>query len=327
MAEGTLLISGGRRGEGPVVQSVSRAGLLRHEAVPPRDTADAQPVVGCGRALTGEEIAIVDPESRVRLADTRVGEIWASGPNVALGYWRNPEATEATFGARIAGEDERAWLRTGDLGFLDESGELFITGRIKDVMIIRGANHYPQDIEDTVQQSHPALRRHGAEGLPGLTLEGWRASRGLGTVKACQLTAAFELARRILLRPTSDFRVSSPREAYDLVRDLKRVRKEHLVALYLDAQNILIQRETITIGSLNTTRTHPREILQPAILHSALSFVLVHNHPSGSLEPSRDDVDFTRSIARAAELMGVGLADHLIVSPRGYVSLKERGVL
>jgi acyl-CoA synthetase (AMP-forming)/AMP-acid ligase II len=161
MAEGTLLISGGRRGQGPVVRSVSRTGLLRHQAVPHGDLGDAQPVVGCGRALMGEEIAIVDPESRVRLADARVGEIWVSGPNVALGYWRNPEATEATFAARIAGEDKRVWLRTGDLGFLDESGELFITGRIKDVIIIRGANHYPQDIEDTVQQSHPALRRHG----------------------------------------------------------------------------------------------------------------------------------------------------------------------
>jgi DNA repair protein RadC len=181
--------------------------------------------------------------------------------------------------------------------------------------------------ENVLQVAEDLMRRHGAEGLPLLTLEGWRTTRGVGTVKACQLTAAFELARRILVRPASEFRVSSPREAYDLVRDLKRARREHLVALYLDAQNFLIQRETITIGSLNTTRTHPREILQPAILHSALSFVLVHNHPSGSLEPSRDDLDFTRSIARASELMGIGLADHLIVSPRGYVSLKERGAL
>ena len=114
---------------------------------------------------------------------------------------------------------------------------------------------------------------------------------------------------------------------YDLVRDLKRARKEHLVALYLDAQNYLIKRETISVGSLNTTRTHPREILHPAILHSALAFLLVHNHPSGSLEPSRDDLDFTRSIARAAELIGIALTDHLIVSQKGFVSLKERGVL
>lgn len=181
--------------------------------------------------------------------------------------------------------------------------------------------------ENVLQVAEDLMRRHGTEALPGLTLEGWRTTRGIGTVKACQMTAAFELARRILVRPEAEFRVSSPREAYELVRDLKRARKEHLVALYLDAQNHLIQRETISIGALNTTRTHPREILQPAILHSALAFVLVHNHPSGSLEPSRDDLDFTRSIARAAELIGVGLTDHLIVSPRGYLSLKERGVL
>ena len=160
--------------------------------------------------------------------------------------------------------------------------------------------------ENVLQVAEDLMRRHGTEALPGLTLEGWRTTRGIGTVKACQMTAAFELARRILVRPEAEFRVSSPREAYELVRDLKRARKEHLVALYLDAQNHLIQRETISIGALNTTRTHPREILQPAILHSALAFVLVHNHPSGSLEPSRDDLDFTRSIARAAELIGVG---------------------
>jgi len=181
--------------------------------------------------------------------------------------------------------------------------------------------------DNVLQVAEDLMRRHGAEALPELTLEGWRTTRGIGAVKACQMTAAFELSRRILVRPEAEFRVSSPREAYELVRDLKRARKEHLVALYLDAQNHLIQRETISIGALNTTRTHPREILQPAILHSALAFVLVHNHPSGSLEPSRDDLDFTRSIARAAELIGVGLTDHLIVSPRGYLSLKERGVL
>ena len=89
----------------------------------------------------------------------RVGEIWVSGPNVTRGYWRNQAATAETFQARIADEPADNWLRTGDLGFLDENGELFITGRIKDLIIIRGMNHYPQDIERTVQDSHPALRR------------------------------------------------------------------------------------------------------------------------------------------------------------------------
>jgi DNA repair protein RadC len=179
----------------------------------------------------------------------------------------------------------------------------------------------------SLKAAEDLMRRHGAEALTGLSLDDWQVPKGIGLLKAGQMVAVFELARRILVRPESEFRVSSPREAYDLVRDLKRARKEHLVALYLDAQNHLIKRETISVGSLNTTRTHPREILLPAILHCALGFLLVHNHPSGSLEPSRDDVEFTRHIARAGDLVGIGLTDHVIVSPKGYVSLKERGVL
>jgi acyl-CoA synthetase (AMP-forming)/AMP-acid ligase II len=129
--------------------------------VSPAHGDDAQILVGCGRQLTGERIAIVDPEERVRLGPGSIGEIWVAGPNVAKGYWRNPEATASTFQAQIGGaEEEGCWLRTGDLGFLDKNGELYITGRIKDLIIIRGINHYPQDIEKTVQECHPALRPH-----------------------------------------------------------------------------------------------------------------------------------------------------------------------
>jgi acyl-CoA synthetase (AMP-forming)/AMP-acid ligase II len=166
MAEATVLVSAGRRGAGPVMRTLGRGGLQQHRAEPAFDGGDAQIVVGCGRALAGERIAIVDPASRKRLGADRVGEIWVAGPNVAGGYWRNAEASTAVFGACVAGEADareadQGWLRTGDLGFLDETGELFITGRSKEVVIIRGANHYPQDIEDTVQSCDPALRRHG----------------------------------------------------------------------------------------------------------------------------------------------------------------------
>ncbi len=172
------------------------------------------------------------------------------------------------------------------------------------------------------------LRKYGFDALPNLSVKEWRANRGIGEVKACQLKAFFELGRRAF-QPKDDDRPSlaSPREAYAQVKDLRRARKEHLVALYLDAQNHLIARETISIGSLNTTRTHPREILQPAIACSALGFILAHNHPSGSLTPSQDDADFTRAIKRASEIIGISLYDHLIVSAGGYVSLKEKGLL
>ena len=162
MAEATLLITGGRRGAGHLTRDISAAALQAHRVAPPKDGADAQTVVGCGRALEGEQIAIVDPQTRARLPLDRVGEVWVDGPNVARIYWRNQAATTDSLNAEIAGEPSATrWLRTGDLGFVDESGELFITGRIKDLIIIRGINHYPQDIEQTVQHLHPSLRQNG----------------------------------------------------------------------------------------------------------------------------------------------------------------------
>lgn len=158
LAEATLLVSGGVRGDGATTRAVSRASLKRGRAGAPTLAGDAQTIVGCGHVVAGQRAAIVDPESLRPLPARTIGEIWASGRNIAQGYWRNPAATEATFRARIAG-DGAVWLRTGDLGFLDDGGMLYVTGRIKDLIIIRGVNHYPEDIERTVQNAHPALRR------------------------------------------------------------------------------------------------------------------------------------------------------------------------
>jgi acyl-CoA synthetase (AMP-forming)/AMP-acid ligase II len=160
MAEATLLISAGRRGTGPITRRIDRDALQRNQIVAPAKAQDAQILVGCGRQLVGERLAIVDPETRTSRGPGLLGEVWVAGPHVAQGYWRNPEATASAFRARTASGDAQSWLRTGDLGFLDENGELYITGRIKDLIIIRGINHYPQDIEETVQDCHAALRRH-----------------------------------------------------------------------------------------------------------------------------------------------------------------------
>jgi DNA repair protein RadC len=139
----------------------------------------------------------------------------------------------------------------------------------------------------------------------------------------------FELGRRAYDLSDEQRRpvVNGPRQAFRQVKHLTRVKKENLIGLYLDAQNGLLVRETISVGSLNTTRTHPREILYPAVAHLALGFILVHNHPSGCLEPSREDVEFTRSVRQAGEVMGIELYDHLIVARAGYTSLRERGLL
>jgi DNA repair protein RadC len=172
------------------------------------------------------------------------------------------------------------------------------------------------------------LQRHGLRGLADLGPEGWRAQSGLSPASAARMCAVFELGRRAWgadaePRP----RVASPRQAWERVRWIAGARKEHLVGLYLDAQNGLLATETLSIGSLNTTRTQPREVLFPALAHLALGFLLAHNHPSGCLEPSPEDVDFTQAMRRAGEVMGIELYDHLIVGRQGYTSLRERGLL
>ncbi len=160
LAEATLYVTGGDRGQEPAVEWFDPDALERHEAAPVSGTRQ-RILVSCGRPRMGQELRIVDPESRTERPPDRVGEIWVAGPSVAPGYWQNPEQTARDFGARLA-DDETAgpFLRTGDLGFLWD-GELFVTGRLKDLIIIRGRNHYPQDLELTAVNAHPTLRPGG----------------------------------------------------------------------------------------------------------------------------------------------------------------------
>ena len=159
MAEFTLLVSLKRPEDAPGFRNLdARAlekGLVREVG---QDQKNARPVVSCGRPVGETKVVIVDPEVFKRCDPDVVGEIWLADPSVANGYWNKPEETTQTFGAHLAGTGEGPYLRTGDLGFVKD-GELFVTGRLKDLIIIRGRNHYPQDIEQTVAQSHPSLRQ------------------------------------------------------------------------------------------------------------------------------------------------------------------------
>jgi len=159
LAEAALIVSGGRAQDPPVFCALIKEAIARNKAVEtdPKDN-QAQVLVGCGRALMDERIVIVEPQSLRRCFPGEVGEIWVSSPSVAQGFLGRPEETEQVFRARLADTGEGPFLRTGDLGFL-RNGELFITGRIKDLIVVRGRNHYPQDIELTVENSHPSLRR------------------------------------------------------------------------------------------------------------------------------------------------------------------------
>jgi DNA repair protein RadC len=181
---------------------------------------------------------------------------------------------------------------------------------------------------DAKRAGQQIVRRSGLSRLANLTFQAIGAAPGISPAGACRLSAALELHRRLVREASADRpRLSRPADVFREVRDIHRVRREHLVGLYLDAQNFLIHRETVSIGSLNTTRTHPREILYPAIRHLALGFILAHNHPSGCLDPSPEDLEFTAAVKRAGDLVGIELYDHLVVAGDGFTSLRERGLL
>ncbi|MDX1944844.1 MAG: aminotransferase class I/II-fold pyridoxal phosphate-dependent enzyme [Pirellulaceae bacterium] len=158
MAETTLIVTGGYNGRLPVVQSFDGRKLDAKEVAPvPAGDPRGRQLVSCGRVLPDEEVRIVDPESLTELPAGRIGEIWVRGLSVAQGYWNNPEATANTFQARLAESNAGPFLRTGDLGFLHD-GELYVTGRLKDLIIVRGVNRYPQDIEMTVERASDKIQ-------------------------------------------------------------------------------------------------------------------------------------------------------------------------
>ena len=162
MAEYTLLMSLKRESVAPTVTALDPAALEQSVVKEARtDAAPVRRVVGCGVPVGDTRVVIAHPETLSRCAAQQVGEIWLAGASATQGYWNNPDETARTFGARLRDTGEGPFLRTGDLGFLKD-GEVFVTGRLKDLLIIRGRNHYPQDIERTVESSHALFRAGGA---------------------------------------------------------------------------------------------------------------------------------------------------------------------
>ncbi|MGH3055634.1 MAG: RadC family protein [Gaiellaceae bacterium] len=171
------------------------------------------------------------------------------------------------------------------------------------------------------------LARHALAELALWPPGRWMRTRGLAPERAAALAAAFELGRRALEGRARRTPIRGPEDVRPHVRDLLRARKEHFVVLLLNARHEMEARETVSIGSLNASIVHPREVFLPAILHSAASVVLVHNHPSGDPEPSEEDLSITRRLVQVGDLVGIGVLDHVIVAERGVVSLRARQML
>ncbi|HIP72711.1 MAG TPA: non-ribosomal peptide synthetase, partial [Anaerolineae bacterium] len=156
LAEATLLVAGKAGSGDPTICAAQKEALVQNKVILVTDGSDGQTLVSCGPSIPNQKIAVVNPETGTAVSENEIGEIWVQGECVAAGYWNQPDLTAHIFQAHLQ-DGDGPFLRTGDLGFLHE-GELFIAGRAKDLIIIRGRNLYPQDIELTVEAAHPALR-------------------------------------------------------------------------------------------------------------------------------------------------------------------------
>jgi DNA repair protein RadC len=184
--------------------------------------------------------------------------------------------------------------------------------------------------ESVMMTSQKLLSRFGSlKGVADASIEELTQTRGIGPAKAAQIKAALELSRRL----EADFDekpkpvIKSPGDMAALMRSkLKGKKKEHFWVLCLDTRNRLIGDKQVSIGSLDTSIVHPREVFKEAVSSSAASVIFVHNHPSGDPEPSKDDIELTKRLVKAGEIIGIDVLDHIIVCDKSYLSMKAKNL-
>lgn len=185
------------------------------------------------------------------------------------------------------------------------------------------------DISVTALAESLLLEFHGLQGLDSATTEELASVKGVGPAKAAEVKAGLELGRRAAEAPwRARFTFRSPQDVYQAVSGrLCHLDREVFMVFYLSAKNQVIFDEAVSVGSLTSSLVHPRELFKGAIKRSAAAVVLAHNHPSGDPTPSDDDLQLTKRLAQAGNLLGIQVLDHIIIGYGKYVSLKERGVL
>ncbi|PJI07133.1 MULTISPECIES: RadC family protein [Clostridium] len=184
--------------------------------------------------------------------------------------------------------------------------------------------------ENIINLSSRILSENGGlNGVLNLKLEELKKIKGIGNAKAVQIIAVGELFKRFKTYKSGEkYKITSPRDAVNLVmEELKSFNKEHLYVIMLNTKNIVIKISDVSVGSLNSSIVHPREVYVEPILKHAASIILCHNHPSGDPKPSNEDINITKRLFECSKIIGIELLDHIIVGEGIYVSLKEEGLI
>lgn len=179
---------------------------------------------------------------------------------------------------------------------------------------------------NVVELSKNILKVIDKIGIEKISIENLKNVRGLGEAKSLQIISALELGRRLLKGKKSEL-LMSPRDVWEQMSDLREHKKEHFVVFYLDSRSQIIQREIISMGTLNASLVHPREVFEPAIKHNTAQIIVSHNHPSGNAEVSEDDIEVTKRLVQAGKILGIELLDHVVVSKSGFSSFREQHLI
>lgn len=180
--------------------------------------------------------------------------------------------------------------------------------------------------QNVISLASKILNKFGDRELAKAGLEDLKKHPGLGPAKACEIIACFELGRRLLNGKKTQIYLS-PKDVWNELREIREHKKEHFMIFYLDTRNQEIKRETISIGSLNASLVHPREVFEPAIRNLAAQIILAHNHPSGDPEPSDNDLEITRTLVKGGKILGIAVVDHIIVTKDKFLSFKGRKLM
>ena len=180
--------------------------------------------------------------------------------------------------------------------------------------------------ENVLELAGRVFRSCKSESLVSVSYDELRKISGLGPAKACEILACFELGRRLLKGKVASLFLK-PEDVWKELKDIRGLKKEHFIIFYLDSRNQQIEREIISVGSLNASLVHPREVFEPAVRIHAAQVILAHNHPSGNPEPSRDDLEINRRLVEAGKILGIEVIDHIIVTATGYLSFKEKNLI
>jgi len=207
-----------------------------------------------------------------------------------------------------------------------EKLEKYGPGRLSDSELLAILLRTGSEGINVVELSSKILRKFSGAGLAKASAKELKNTFGLGSAKACEVVACYELGRRHLQNKQSVL-LLSPKDVWDELKDIRDHKKEHFVIFFLDSRNQEIKREIVSVGSLNTSLVHPREVFEPAVRHLAAQVIIAHNHPSGDPSPSREDLDITRQLVDAGKILGIEIIDHVIVTKDGFLSMKQKGIL